>query len=248
MDTDRNRKIVRNDDLLRKIVYCIDKAIGDDLQQYLRENHLETNNAIRLLRGDKINTNLRMHVVKDDIDLVPFQRYGWCGRIVIDRKNHITYSILTEGTLASIPKQKNRITPHYLQSILYVENRDCLAKERQMSLQDFGITIFDTAELEQDFEKISQGLIDMNDDYKHYIVSYTAEHGEIMEINLKFLDKDFNIIDEISLEQYIRPDFARLTDIEPIEETGENSRKDKKNLLSLKSGLKPRPREIEKKA
>ncbi|MFR2879797.1 MAG: DUF5986 family protein [Lachnospiraceae bacterium] len=51
----------------RKIVYCIEKAIGDDLQQYLRENHRETNNAIILLRGDNINTNLRTHVVKDDI-------------------------------------------------------------------------------------------------------------------------------------------------------------------------------------
>lgn len=41
----RNTQIVINDDLLRKIVYCIEKAIGDDLQQYLRENHRETNNA-----------------------------------------------------------------------------------------------------------------------------------------------------------------------------------------------------------
>lgn len=75
MDVNRNTQIVINDDLLRKIVYCIEKAIGDDLQQYLRENHRETNNAIILLRGDNINTNLRTHVVKDDIDLVPFQRY-----------------------------------------------------------------------------------------------------------------------------------------------------------------------------
>ena len=67
----RNTQIVINDDLLRKIVYCIEKAIGDDLQQYLRENHRETNNAIILLRGDNINTNLRTHVVKDDIALVP---------------------------------------------------------------------------------------------------------------------------------------------------------------------------------
>lgn len=54
MDVNRNTQIVINDDLLRKIVYCIEKAIGDDLQQYLRENHRETNNAIILLRGDNI--------------------------------------------------------------------------------------------------------------------------------------------------------------------------------------------------
>lgn len=41
-----------------------------------------------------------------------------------------------------ILKKKNRENPHYLQSVLYVENKDCIAKERQMTLEDFGITIF----------------------------------------------------------------------------------------------------------
>ena len=129
MDVNRNTQIVINDDLLRKIVYCIEKAIGDDLQQYLRENHRETNNAIILLRGDNINTNLRTHVVKDDIDLVPFQRYGWSGRMVIDRKEHITYSIMTEGTLSGVPKKKNRENPHYLQSVFMSKIRIVLRKK-----------------------------------------------------------------------------------------------------------------------
>ena len=167
----RNTQIVINDDLLRKIVYCIEKAIGDDLQQYLRENHRETNNAIILLRGDNINTNL-----------------------------------------------------------------------------DFGITIFDTDVLEQDFEKISQGMINVEEDYKHYIIAYKAENGEIKDIKLRFLDKDFNIVDEASLMQYIKPDFARLTDIGPSEDTDEDVKPDKKGLVAIKSGIKPKLREIEKKA
>ncbi len=245
MDKGLVNKLVTNDDLLRKIVYSIDKAIGEDQQQYLKENHRETNNAIILLRGDYINTNLRNHVVKDEIDLVPFQRCGWSGRMIIDRKGHITYSIMKEETLSDVPRKKNRKNPHYLQSILYVENKDCIAKQRQMTLQDFGITIFDTNVLEQDFQKISQGLIDMKEDYKHYIIAYKAEHGEIKNIKLKFLDKDFNIVDEASLMQYIKPDFARLTDIGPVESDEENM-KDNKGLVSIKSGLKPKLREIDK--
>lgn len=77
-----------------------------------------------------------------------------------------------------------------------------------------GITIFDTSVLEQDFEKISQGLIDKEEDYRHYIVSYIANHGEIESITLKFLDKEFNIVDQESLMQYIKPDFAQLTNID----------------------------------
>ena len=248
LDVNRNTQIKINDDLLRKMVYCIEKAIGDDLQQYLRENHRETNNAIILLRGDNINTNLRTHVVKDDIELVPFQRNGWSGRIVIDRKEHITYSIMTEGTLSGIPKKKNRVNPHYLQSVLYVENKDCIAKERQMTLEDFGITIFDTAVLEQDFEKISQGIINIEEDYKHYIIAYKAENGEIKDIKLKFLDQDFNIVEEASLMQYLKPDFAQLTDIEISENTEGVVKQDKKGLVAIKSGIKPKLRKIEKKA
>lgn len=248
MDINRNAKIVINDDLLRKIVYCIEKAIGDDLRQYLRENYRETNNAVILLRGDNINTNLRTHVVKGDIDLVPFQRRGWSGRMVIDRKEHITYSIMTEGTLSDVLKKKNRVNPHYLQSVLYVENRDCIAKERQMTLEDFGVTIFDTDVLEHDFEKISQGMINAEEDYKHYIIAYQAEDGEIKDIKLRFLDKDFNIVDEEPLEQYIKPDFARLTDIGPSKDTDEIAKVDKKSLVTLKRGIKPKLREIEKEA
>lgn len=249
MDIHRNKKIILNDDLLRKIVYSIDKAIGEDQQRHLNENHRETNNALRLLRGDDINTNLRNHVVKDDIDLIPFQRHGWSGRIIIDHKNYITYSVLTEGTLAVVPKKKHRENPHYLQSVLYVENGECIGQNRQMNLQDFGITIFDTEVLEQDFENISQGIISCDEDYKHYIISYIAEHREIKKITLKFLDRDFNIVDEVSLMHFVKPDFARLTDIGPVESTDEEIRKSNKGLLTVKkTGLKPKLREVEKKA
>ncbi len=248
VDMNRNTTIVTNDNLLRKIVYCIEKAIGDDLQQYLRENRQETNNAMILLRGDFINSNLRTHVVKDDVELVSFKRYGWSGRIVIDRKNHITYSIITEGTLCGIPRKKNRQNPHYLQSVLCVENGNCVAKQKQMSLEDFGITVFNTDELKQDFENISHGMISVEEDYRHYIIAYKAESGVIKDIKLRFLDKDFDIVDEVSLMQYIKPDFARLTDIVEVEETTTSEEKNKKGLVAIKNGIKPKLREIEKKA
>ena len=48
--------------------------------------------------------------------------------------------------------------------------------------------------------------------------------------------------------QYIKPDFARLTDIGPSEYTDEDAKPDKKGLVAIKSGIKPKLREIEKKA
>ena len=73
-----------NENLMRRIVRSIDKAIADDVPQYLRENHKETNNAAIQLRGDCINENLRNLVVGGDIEFVPFKRYVWQGRIIVD--------------------------------------------------------------------------------------------------------------------------------------------------------------------
>ena len=71
---------------------------------------------------------------------------------------------------------------------------------------------------------------------KHYLLDFVP------------LDKDFNVVDEASLMQYIKPDFARLTDIGPSEDTDEDAKPDKKGLVAIKSGIKPKLREIEKKA
>ncbi len=249
MNESHVESIVKNDDLLRKIVYSIEKAIGDDIKQYYQENHLETHNAVVQLRGDYINDNLRNHVVNDNVELVPFKRSGWTGRIIVDRINHITYTITTLGTLAGVPKKKQRSKPHYLQSILYVENKTCIGENNQITLNDFGIVIFDPASLERDYNGISQGLLNKDDNYRHYIVAYNAEHGEIKEILLKYLDKDFNVVDETSLNDYLRPDFTRLTDINTADVIyDEEEPEERRRLTTIKSKIQPKLRSIDKKA
>lgn len=242
--------ILMNEPLLRKIVRAIEKACGEDTRGYLRENRLETNNALPFLRGDFINENLRNSVVSEDVDLIPFNRYGWSGRILRDKRNKITYTILTKRTLAAIPKKKGRSVPHYLQSILYAENGGCKAAVKQMSLNDFvdfEIVRFDSQELENDYGKIMNGQIVAGDEYRHYIVAYEVEHGEVTDIGLQFLDKDFDVIAQCSLNDYLRPDFGRLTETEPVEDIAAEE-ENVHFLINVKSGIKPRLRDIEKQA
>lgn len=242
--------ILMNEALLRKIVRATEKACGEDTRGYLRENSLETNNALPFLRGDFINENLRNAVVNDDIEMIPFNRYGWSGRILHDKLNKITYTITTKRTLDAIPKKKGRSVPHYLQSILYAENGDCKASVKQMSLNefgDFGIVHFNSQELESDYDKIMKGHIAADDKYRHYIVAYEVEHNEVIDINLQFLDKDFDVIAECSLNDYLKPDFGRLTETEPVEETATEG-ESVHSLINVKAGIKPKLREIEKQA
>ena len=88
-----DNQVSRMDSLLRNIVWAINKGIGDDVREYLSETHKETNNAIILMRGDNINTNLRNFVVSDTVELKKFRRSAWQGRILIDRENKFTITI-----------------------------------------------------------------------------------------------------------------------------------------------------------
>lgn len=57
-----------------------------------------------------------------------------------------------------------------------------------------------------------------------------------------------NIVDEESLMQYVRPDFAQLTNTASETKSEEDNSHSKKSLVAIRSGVKPKLREIEKRA
>ena len=253
MSDNRAESIIENRLLNRKIVYAINKAISDDVPQVIRENHLETNNRHIFAAGDYINDNLRKHVVKDEVELISFNRYAWEGRILVDRTNRVTYTISTHQTLRTIIR-KNRNRPHYLQSILFAENGDCEGKPKQLSIgdlyPDFVVSSFGAEELEEDYDKIMQGSISKTDGYKHYIIAYTSDHHTITDIEMFLLDKDFAEVDKLSLMEFVNPDFASLTEsgYDGADNLSENVEESRPLPLKLKPGVKPALRAMEEEA
>lgn len=237
-----------NEGLLRRIVRAIDKAISDDVPRYLQDHSKETNNAIIQLRGDNINENLRQFVVAEGIELIPFRRFLWQGRLLVDKKNKITYSITTQANLHAIPKKLARVKPHFLQSILTMENGGCQGRYKQGTL--FPVEIFDKETLESDYNEIIAGMLDPTEGYHHYVISYQATGSELVDVKLEFLDSNFATIDEMSLNEYIKPDFARLTDTEDIDEdmTIPNSENISALLGIKQAGIRPALRTIEEEA
>ena len=235
-----------NKNLMRRIVRAIEKAIVDDVPEYLREHHKETNNAIVQLRGDCINDNLRKIVVGGDIELVSFKRYVWQGRLIVDRSEKITYTVTTQKTLRAVPR-KRRNKPHFLHSLLYMENGGYEAPVKQMTLMD--ISSFEAEDLENDYNSIVAGLIDPAEGYRHYVIAYDAEGSELKDVQVEFLDKDFNTIATASLNEYIKPDFSRLTDVDLVDEVlNDEPDGESKGLVAIKSALRPKLREVNKQA
>ena len=222
--------------LLRKIVRVIEKSIGEDIRDYKMLMHKETNNAIPQMRGDNINTNLREYVVSDTVELKHFKRGGWEGCLLVDREHKITFTIMTERTLAYIPKVKGRQRPHYLQTLVYVLNGGVEAPVKQMHLSDYDkqfLTDFSEEEYIDDFHEIMDDELN-TEEYCHYVVVYASERMQITSIALKYLDKDWDTIQEISWMDYVQLDFAQLTE----NESGKLKQiKDAHSLVSVKKGI-----------
>ena len=222
--------------LLTRIVKAVEKGCGEDIREYLMSTDKATNNAVRLMRADNINTNLRDSVASETVELKYFNRSAWVGCLLIDRENSVTYTICTKQTLESIPKKPNRRIPHYLQTILHIQNAEVEAPYKQMDLSEFMpgvITEFSDEEYEEDYQKIMDDDLTFDDNYLHLVIVYEAAHYNITSIAMRILDKDCQTAKEYPLTSLLQPDFGELTRQEEKEQ-----KKDAHKLVSVKPGLK----------
>jgi hypothetical protein len=108
---------------------------------------------------------------------------------------------------------------------------------------------FEIEDLERDYETIVNGRISPEDGYVHYVIAYESQNSELIDIQLEFLDKDFNTITTASLNEHIKPDFARLTDVELVDEGfDDNIEAEEEGLVSIKPGLRPKLKKGQKQA
>jgi len=199
------------EDLMRRIADCVNTALTDDIQRYLMENHPETTNAIPYLIGDFINTNIKTRIVGGDVEQISFKRYSWNGRILVDRANRVTYTIMRRKRLAQLRTDK-RDKPHYLQSVVAVLNEEFVAPQSQMSLFDYDPQPkFDDETLQKDFATIVDESISRTNGYIHCVISYETDRGELTDINVLLLDGNLNEVERIPMHEYIKPDYSKLT-------------------------------------
>ncbi|XME01980.1 DUF5986 family protein [Lachnospiraceae bacterium C1.1] len=222
--------------IMIKIGKAIEKGACEDIRTYLENNNNAVNNALGFLRGDYIVTNIRNTVRDNSVEIKYFKRSSWTGCIIIDHTDKNTYSVCAKSTLDRIPKNKNRKKPHYVQTLLNTENRYEEAEERQMTLADFGIleeTQFTEEDYRKDFWEIMEETLSIEDNYKHWVVTYEVEHNSLVGVSAVLLNKEFAVVKEISIIDMLKPDFGNLT----IEEPMDKQIKDAHSLVSIKPGI-----------
>ena len=235
-----------SDTLLQTIVRAIDQAVSQDVLTHVMSDQWDTCNHLAFIRGSYINKNLRRSITMEGCEIHPFSRCSWKGRILICHDSHITITITTQSTLDQIPK-KNRKRPHYQQSLLHRLNGDLHGKCEQMSL--YGVDPFDDESYAIDFADIMSGAIDTIDGYRHCELVYRTNGRDLTDVKLLVLDPAFNPVEEVSLVDYIRPDFSHLTEpTSTVTVSRDEHNTATHRLTTLKPGIKPALREEEAQA
>ena len=230
MDFDSN-----TEKLLRYIVYAIYIATSDDYSNFVQEySSLDTHSGFGLMRANFINERLKDYIAKTSAMIHGFKRYSWQGRIVVDRENKQTFSVSTHANLKAVFSKKGRQIPHYLQSVLAVQNQKCYNPHEQLTLID--TCPFEYKTLENDYHDIMFSNTDEFKKYTHYVVAYTISSSGLLNVDLILFDSHFDEIERTTLNRFITPDYGKLTDM-PVAKSASTT-KSARNLVALKSGIK----------
>lgn len=220
--------------LLRYIVSAIHTAISDDYSNFLQEySALDTHIGFGLMKSNFINDRLKMYVAKTNASIHQFKRYSWQGRIIVDRHSKHTFSVSTHSNLKTVFNKKGREKPHYLQSVLVVENRKCYNPHEQLTLMD--TCPFDQKMIESDYYSIMSLYAEEFREFTHYVVAYSISSNGFLDVDLILFDSHFDEIERISLNDFITPDYGELTERPKVKST--STTKSTRNLVSLKKGI-----------
>lgn len=208
-----DRKIITtrmSRDLKYKIVSCIRSALEDDLDNFKTSSNLVTNNGVPFLKGDYINTRLQNELADENIEVIPFKRYGWESRIVVDHINKVAYNVISKSRVQQLMKDAASSTvPHYSMLFAYTLNSDLKAPEKQTSM--FDNYPFSDETMTEGYNKLLGGQLQPTAGYNYCVIVYEISDGQLNTCEALILDKDLDLVEKISLADFIKPDYASLT-------------------------------------
>jgi hypothetical protein len=188
-------------------------------------------NGISFITGNIIHRNLKRCFSEMNVDIIDFMRGNWAGEIIDDVDNYLTFSIIRVQRFISLSSEI-RNDPHYLDVILNIQNTDLEAREKQLRFEGTGFD-FDNDVINEQYKFIMGCEPEGRTDYHHCIITYNSVDYELTSVNIFLLDKDWGIVEDISLDKYIKPDFTSLSVTQTNEENN-NEPESKSSGMLLK--------------
>ncbi|ACV63042.1 hypothetical protein Dtox_2225 [Desulfofarcimen acetoxidans DSM 771] len=205
----------------RYIVNCINVALKDDYKRYMQEFHPDTTNGVPKCVHDWINSNL-VKYLPPEYRMFKFNRYSWKSNMVVDDKNKIAYTIMRQTGLKRVKnKNKNRTSPHYLQTFVTILNAEFEARYKQLAFTEFYTEIYDQDTFLNDFNSLCGENLKAAQGYRHCLIAFHTQAGQLSDVKAWVLDKDLDVYDEMCLNDYIKPDYSKLTEVVSLTEHSE---------------------------
>lgn len=200
-------KITEN--FCRYLVNCIDISLKDDYKRYMEEFHPDTTNGVPKCIHDWINTNLVKYLPLD-YRVFKFNRYGWKSNMVVDDENKIGYTVMRQKGLKRVKSEK-KTSPHYLQTFVAILNSEFEVKNKQLMFEELHTELFSQEIYSNDFINLCGENLKSTQGYKHCLIAFDTQGGQLSDVKAWILDKDLEIFDEMCLNEYIKPDYSKLT-------------------------------------
>lgn len=208
-----SEKIPKN--LSRYIVNSIDVALSDDCKRYMQEFHPDTTNGVPHCIHDWINSNL-VRSLPQEFRVFKFNRYSWKSNMVVDDENKIAFTIMRQKGLKRI-KSKKRRSPHYLQTYVNTLNSEFEAKNKQLAFAEINTEIFSQEIYSNDFNNLCGENLKATQGYRHCLIAFETRSGQLSDVKAWVLDKDLDVVDELCLNEYIKPDYSKIASGEKLE-------------------------------
>ena len=94
-----------SEDLARKLVYCVEDAVGDGVREDIQRNDLQTKNSVPARIWDLMNTNIIKMLKTQDCTIAKAHRGPWEMLIIFEKTTQCIFTLMREKRFMEIRKQ-----------------------------------------------------------------------------------------------------------------------------------------------
>lgn len=209
--------IVISDKIASYLVSAIEGAVGDDIKEDVRKNHLVTQNSTPSRIWDFINRDI-IELADNNGCLVSITKRGpWNMIVLYDTESQDVLTIMREERLSEISRTLNqRKSLHYLQAFTECFNSDlCAAGKQQSMFEEVNVRNDVYEEAEKVVQKMTESInsAETLPIERHVLVLFSSMNFQLTNIRAVMIDTDLDIVCEQSWNKYISASESIVADV-----------------------------------
>ena len=182
-----------SEDLARKLVYCVEDAVGDGVREDIQRNDLQTKNSVPARIWDLMNTNIIKMLKTQDCTIAKAHRGPWEMLIIFEKTTQCIFTLMREKRFMEIRKHRTkRANMHYIDVLAKHFNGDLIAEQKQLSF--FSHTFNDEDKLVRIVQEL---LSDLKGDVEvvrnHVLVLFDTAGYQLTHIRAVMVTSDLEI-------------------------------------------------------